>query len=98
MKSKPPLPTSGSSVRAQNSRTFGSIAPTRRGVNTRESSPRWRSWAGGSSMMNTPGGISIPLRMTSSTLPFAELYVFQSTDARWTSSKRLSAKKSYRSL
>ena len=35
MKSNPPAPTSGSSVRAQNSRTFGSIAFIFFGVNTR---------------------------------------------------------------
>ena len=43
MKSNPPAPTSGSRQRAQNSRTFGSMAFILRGVNTRDSSPRWRS-------------------------------------------------------
>ena len=37
MKSKPPLPTSGSRVRAQNSRILGSRAFILRGVNTRDS-------------------------------------------------------------
>ena len=40
MKSNPPVPTSGSRLRAQNSRIFGSIAAIFRGVNTRDSRPR----------------------------------------------------------
>ena len=40
MKSNRPAPTSGSRLRAQNSRTFGSRAFIFFGVNTRESSPR----------------------------------------------------------
>ncbi len=73
MKSKPPAPTRGSSVRAAKARTSGSIAARRRGVNTRLRSPRCRSWSGGSSKMNMPGGISIPALMISSTDPSAEL-------------------------
>ena len=46
MKSKPPAPTSGSRLRAQNSRTFGSMAVILRGVNTRDRRPRWRLWPG----------------------------------------------------
>ncbi len=57
MKSKPPAPTSGSSVRAQNSRTFGSIAFIFFGVNTRDSRPRCTSWTGGSSNRMMPGGM-----------------------------------------
>ena len=73
MKSKPPLPTSGSRLRAQNSRTLGSIAAILRGVNTRDSRPRCRSWSGGSSKMIDPGGISMPLLMSSRIVPLAEL-------------------------
>ena len=91
MKSNPPASTSGSRLRAQNSRTFGSSAATLRGVNTRDSNPRWMSWVGGSSKMIEPYGISIPLLMISRTVPLLEMYVRQSTDARSTSSNRLSA-------
>ncbi len=73
MKSKPPEPTSGSRLRAQNSRILGSSALTRRGVNTRDSRPRWMSCAGGSSKMIEPGGISKFALMSSSTVPLAEL-------------------------
>ena len=52
-----------------------------RGVKTRESRPRWRSWRGGSSKMIEPGGIYTPLLISSRTVPRAELYVFQSTEA-----------------
>ena len=55
MKSKPPEPTSGSRLRAQNSRTLGSMAAILRGVKTRDRRPRWRSWSGGSSKMIEPG-------------------------------------------
>ena len=55
-KSNPPLPTNGSSARAQNSRMRLSSAATRRGVNTRLIRPRCRSWMGGSSKMNMPRG------------------------------------------
>ena len=73
MKSKPPAPTRGSRLRAQNSRTLGSMAAILRGVKTRDSRPRWRSWSGGSSKMIEPGGISMPLLISSSTDPLAEL-------------------------
>ena len=73
MKSNPPAPTSGSRLRAQNSRTFGSIALIFRGVKTRESRPRCKSCPGGSSKMIEPGGISMPLLISSRTVPFAEL-------------------------
>jgi hypothetical protein len=52
------------------------------------------SWVGGSSKMIEPGGSSVPLLISSRIVPLPEMYVFQSTDARSTSSKRLSAKKS----
>ena len=94
MKSNPPEPTSGSSERAQNSRTFGSMAVIFRGVKTRDSRPRWMSWVGGSSKMIEPGGMSMFALMSSRTEPFAELYVRWSTSAGSTSPKRLRAKKS----
>jgi type IV secretory pathway protease TraF len=46
---------------------------------------------GGSSKMIDPRGISMPLLISSRTVPLTELYVLQSTNARSTSSKRLSA-------
>ena len=73
MKSKPPCPTSGSSLRAAKARTCGSIAAMRLGVKTRLISPRCRSWSGGSSKMNNPGGSSAPDLMISRTEPLAEL-------------------------
>ena len=73
MKSNPPVPTSGSSERAQNSRTFGSMAFILRGVNTRDSRPRWRSWFGGSSKMIDPRGMSMSALISSRTVPLAEL-------------------------
>ena len=42
-KSNRPEPTSGSRLRAQNSRTFGSSAFIFFGLNTRDSRPRWMS-------------------------------------------------------
>jgi hypothetical protein len=42
-------------------------------VKTRDSRLRWMVWSGGSSKMIEPGGISIPLRMTSSTVPLEEM-------------------------
>ena len=66
MKSKRPAPTRGSRLRAQNSRTLGSSALMLRGVKTRDSRRRCRWWAGGSSKMMEPGGISMPLLMSSS--------------------------------
>ena len=59
---------------------------------------RCTSCAGGSSNRMMPGGISMPLQMSSSTDPLPEMYVFQSAMHSRTSSKRLSAKKSCRSL
>ena len=97
-KSNPPAPTSGSRLRAQNSRTLGSSCFIRRGVKARPSRLRWRSWVGGSSKMIEPAGSSIPLLtislMISRTEPLLEMYVSQSTEQRRTSSKRLRAWKS----
>jgi hypothetical protein len=73
MKSKPPAPTSGSRLRAQNSRTFGSIIFIFRGVNTLDSRPRWRSWSGGSSKMIDPGGRVMPDLMSSSSVPLLDV-------------------------
>ncbi len=98
MKSKPPEPTSGSRLRAQNARTFGSSSAMRRGVKMRDSNDRCTSCVGGSSNRMLPGGISTPCLMISSTDPRPERYVRQSTEQRSTSSKRLNAKKSYFSL
>ena len=72
MKSKPPVPTSGSRLRAQNARTLSSSAFIRLGVNTRDSRPRWTSWLGGSSMRMLPGGISMPALMKSSVEPLPD--------------------------
>ena len=68
------------------------------GVKTRDSSPRWTSWAGGSSNKMIPGGISMLALISSSTEPFPDRYDSQSTNAGSTSSHRLRAKKSYLSL
>ena len=81
MKSKPSSPTSGSSVRAQNSRTFGSMASIFFGVNTRDSRPRWMSWIGGSSNSMMPGGISMSALMSSRIDPRPDRNVSQSTSA-----------------
>ena len=95
MKSNPPEPTSGSSVCAQNSRTFGSIASMRFGLKTRDRIPRCTSWMGGSSKRMFPGGSSTPYSTTalmiSSSIPLAELNVFQSVRPCSTSWKRLNA-------
>ena len=69
MKSKRPLPTSGSSERRQNSRTLGSIASILRGVKTRRMTPRCTSCSGGSSNRIAPDGISMLARIISSTVP-----------------------------
>jgi hypothetical protein len=65
MMSKPDEPTSGSRQRAQKSRTWSSRAAMRRGVKTRDMSPRCIVWTGGSSKRITPGGSSTPARMMS---------------------------------
>jgi hypothetical protein len=97
-KSKRPEPTSGSRVRAQNSRTFGSMAFIALGVNTRDIRPRCTSWIGGSSIRIIPGWISMFARMISRVDPFPERYLSQSTRPGSTSSNRLSAWKPYFSL
>ncbi len=95
MKSNRPSATSGSRVRVQNSRTFGSIASMDFGVNTRDIRLRWTSCAGGSSMRIEPGGISMPDRIISSVEPLPDRKVSQSTSAFSTSSYRVSAEKVY---
>ena len=87
-------PTSGSSASAQNRRICGSSAFIFFGVNTRESRPRCIVCWGGSSKMNTPGGIGMSFFMTSSTDPRPEMNVSRSVSPRSTSSNRLTAKKS----
>ena len=98
MKSNRPSSFSGSRVRAQNSRTLGSIASMLFGVNTRDMRPRCASCAGGSSIRIIPDGTSIPDMMISSVEPFPERKVSQSTNPRSTSPYRVSAQKSYLSL
>ncbi len=78
-KSMRPVPTSGSSDWAQNSRICGSSAAILRGVNIRASSLRWMSWIGGSSMMSRPGGMSRLALISSRMMPRAELNVPWST-------------------
>ena len=91
MKSNLPSAMTGSRARAQNRRTCGSISAIRFGVKTRLSRLRCTSCAGGSSNRMMPGGISMPLRMSSSTDPLPEMYVFQSVMHSRTSSNRLKA-------
>ncbi len=86
MKSKRPSSISGSSVRRQNSRTFGSIASIALGVKTRDIRLRCTSCAGGSSMRIDPGGISMPARIISSVEPLPERKLSQSTRPFSTSS------------
>ncbi len=72
MKSNPPVPTRGSSVRAQNSRTNGSMAFILLGVKTRESTPRCTSWTGGSSNRMIPGGKLMSALMSSRIVPLPD--------------------------
>ena len=74
-KSNRPAPTSGSRLRAQNSRIFGSSAATFLGVNTRDSRLRWIVCVGGSSKMTTPGGISMFALISSRMPPRPEMKV-----------------------
>ncbi len=73
MRSKPPEPTSGSRLRAQNSRILPSSSFTRRAVKARDSRRRWMVWVGGSSKMRMPGGISIPALISSRIAPRPEM-------------------------
>ena len=92
--SKPPEPTSGSRQRTQNSRTWSSSAAIRRGVNTRDMSPRCIVCSGGSSNRITPGGSSTPaLMMSRMSLRVLE-NVCQFSSALSTSAWRDSAQKS----
>ena len=72
-------------------RGYGSMAAIRRGVNTFDSNRRCRSCWGGSSNRITPGGTSMPLLMTSMTVPRPDRSVCQFGSSRATYSKRLSA-------
>ena len=78
MKSNSSAPTSGSRLRAQNSRICGSSAATRLGENTRDSRRRWMVCTGGSSKMSTPEGISMLALMSSMMPPRPEMKVFGS--------------------
>ena len=88
---EPPGADEGSRQRAQKSRTFGSSSFIRLGVKTRDSSPRWTSWTGGSSKRMSPGGSSTFALMISRMSLRPELKVSQSRRPGSTSSKRLSA-------
>ncbi len=90
-KSNRPPATSGSRLRAQNSRTFDSSSFIFLGVKTRDSSPRWMSWIGGSSKRISPGGSSTFALMISRMSLRPELNVSQSIRPCSTSSKRLNA-------
>ena len=57
-KSNRPEPTRGSKHAAQNARICCSSRFMRFGVNARDTRARCMVWSGGSSLMNTPGGIS----------------------------------------
>ena len=70
----------------------------RRGVNTRDSSPRYFAWTGGSSHRMIPVGRFIPDCTTSRMSPRDDENVCQSTSACSTSACRDSAQKSYCSL
>ena len=91
-------PSSSSSRCAQKSRTIGSMASIARGVNTRDSTWRWIVWLGSCSWMSVPGGISMSALMMSRSTPFSLLKVSLSISAASTSSKRVTAQKSYCSL
>ena len=58
MMSKPSEPTSGSRQLMQYWRIWSSISAIRRGVKTRDISPRSMVWIGGSSIIITPLGMS----------------------------------------
>ncbi len=87
-------PTSGSRHTAQKARTFASNAFIFFGVKARDTSARWMVWSGGSSLMNTPGGMTGSALTTSRMSPLAELRRFESFRAASTSEKRLRAQKS----
>ena len=70
----------------------------RRGVKARDTSVRSRVWSGGSRKIICPAAASDRGDIISSTVPWAELNVFGSRWAASTSSYRLRAQKSKRSL
>ena len=59
-KSNRSRPRSSSAADSKSAVTRSSMRAIARGVNKRDTSPRWIVWAGGSSKMNSPGGSSIP--------------------------------------
>ena len=73
MKSNPPVPTSGSRLRAQNSRTLGSMAFMRFGGEHPATAGPVHVCAGGSSKRMMPGGISMSALISSSTEPLPEM-------------------------
>ncbi len=73
--SKVGSPTSSSRQRAQKSRIWSSSAAMRRGLKTRDMSPRCSVCSGGSSNITTPGGSSTPALMMSR----MSLRVFENT-------------------
>ena len=91
-------PTSGSRQAAQKARTFSSITFIFFGVKARDTRARCTVCSGGSSLMNTPGGITGSALTTSRMSPLAELSRFQSFSAASTSAKRLSPQNPKRSL
>ena len=81
-------PTSGSRHAAQNARTFSSIAFIFFGVKARDTRARCTVCNGGSSLMNTPGGMTGAAFTTSRMSPLAELSLSWSFKAASTSAKR----------
>jgi hypothetical protein len=65
----------------QNVRTLSSISRIRLGVNARDTRARWMVCSGGSSLMNTPGGITGSALTTSRMSPLAELSLLGSRNA-----------------
>ena len=66
-------PASGSRQATQKARTLSSSALIFFGMNARDTSARWMVCSGGSSLMNTPGGITGSALTTSRMSPLAEL-------------------------
>ena len=75
-KSNRSAPTSGSRHAAQNARIWSSSSLIRLGVNARDTSARCIVCTGGSSLMNTPGGMTGSALTTSRMSPLAELSRF----------------------
>jgi hypothetical protein len=90
-KSNRSVPTSGSRHETQYARTWSSSAFIRRGVKTRDISPRCVVWTGGSSQRITPLGTSMFALTISRMSPREDDIVRQSTSACSTSAWRDSA-------